>query len=79
MNLGTYRDNRSLNSITLGDLIGQYSKQVSAVRLFGKNNAVVLESMTGALGVFRFTPCTPKAQASTSTPGVLTAPLADRD
>jgi hypothetical protein len=50
MDASLYRDNRSLNSITFGDLIDKYTKEIGAIRPFGKNKAAVLKSLTSALG-----------------------------
>jgi integrase len=50
MDASQYRDNRSLNSITFGDLIDRYTKEIGATRPFGKNKAAVLKSVKAALG-----------------------------
>ncbi len=50
MDASHYRDSRSLNSITFGDLIDRYTKEIGAVRPFGRNKAAVLKSVAAALG-----------------------------
>jgi integrase len=50
MDASLYRDNRSLNSITFGDLIDRYTKEIGAIRPFGKNKAAVLKTLNAALG-----------------------------
>ena len=50
MDASQYRDSRSLNSITFGDLIDRYTKEIGAVRPFGKNKAAVLKAVKAALG-----------------------------
>lgn len=50
MDASQYQDNRRLNSITFGDLIDRYTREIGAVRPFGKNKAAVLKSLRGALG-----------------------------
>lgn len=50
MDASLYRDNRSLNSITFGDLVDRYTREIGAVRSFGKNKAAVLKSLKAALG-----------------------------
>jgi len=50
MDASLYRDNRSLNSITFGDLVDRYTKEIGAIRPFGKNKAAVLKMLNAALG-----------------------------
>ena len=50
MDASLYRDNRSLNSITFGDLVDRYTKEIGAIRPFGKNKAAVLKTLNAALG-----------------------------
>lgn len=50
MDASQYRDSRTLNSITFGDLIDRYTKEIGAVRPFGKNKAAVLKSLASTLG-----------------------------
>jgi len=50
MDASQYRDSRSLNSITFGDLIDRYTEEIGAVRPFGKNKAAVLKAVKAALG-----------------------------
>lgn len=50
MDASDYKDARSLNSITFGDLIDKYRKEMEAVRPFGKNKSAVLTSLKSALG-----------------------------
>lgn len=50
MDTSLYRDNRSLNSITFGDLIDRYTLEIGAIRPFGKNKAAVLKTLKAALG-----------------------------
>lgn len=50
MQAGEYRDGRNLNSITLGDLIARYRKEVGEGRPFGKNKAAVLAMLQEKLG-----------------------------
>lgn len=45
-----YRDPRKLNSITFGDLIVKYRKEMEAVRPFGKNKDAVLKAVKDTLG-----------------------------
>lgn len=45
-----YRDNRSLNSITFGDLVDRYSLEIGTIRPFGKNKAAVLKMLRASLG-----------------------------
>lgn len=50
MDASQYRDNRSLHSITFGELIERYTAEIGAVRPFGKNKAAVLASLKTTLG-----------------------------
>ncbi|WP_312517309.1 site-specific integrase [Massilia sp.] len=50
MDASLYRDNRSLNSITFGDLIDRYTEEIGAIRPFGKNKAAALKTLKAALG-----------------------------
>lgn len=50
MDASQYRDSRSLNSITFGDLIDRYTEEIGAVRPFGKNKTAVLKAVKAALG-----------------------------
>lgn len=50
MDASLYRDNRSLNSITFGDLVDRYTEEIGAIRPFGKNKAAVLRTLKAALG-----------------------------
>lgn len=50
MDASLYRDNRSLNSITFGDLVDRYTLEIGAIRPFGKNKAAVLKTLKAALG-----------------------------
>jgi integrase len=50
MDASLYRDNRSLNSITFGNLVDRYTEEIGAIRPFGKNKAAVLKTLKAALG-----------------------------
>jgi integrase len=50
MDANLYQDNRSLNSITFGDLIDRYKVEIGAIRPFGKNKSAVINSLRDALG-----------------------------
>ena len=50
MDASLYRDNRSLNSITFGDLIDCYTEEIGEIRPFGKNKAAVLKTLKTVLG-----------------------------
>lgn len=50
MDAKQYQDGRSLNSITFGDLIDKYTREIGAVRPFGLTKAAVLKNVNAALG-----------------------------
>lgn len=50
MDASTYRDTRSLHSITFGKLVDRYEAEIGGVRPFGKNKAAVIKSLRAALG-----------------------------
>lgn len=50
MDASYYRDERSLNSITFGELITKYRLELEAVKPFGKNKDAVLTTLHAALG-----------------------------
>jgi integrase len=51
MDASDYRDGRSLNSITLGELIDRYTREMGAIKPFGKNKAAVLASLKSDIGL----------------------------
>jgi integrase len=45
-----FRDGRTISSMTVSDLIDRYTREMSAVKQFGKNKKAVLESLKEDLG-----------------------------
>lgn len=50
MDSANYRDRRSLNSITVGELIDRYTGELGKIKPFGKNKASVLAMLKSQLG-----------------------------
>lgn len=50
MDMLDYQDTRALHSITFGDLIAKYRREMEVVRKFGRNKDAVLKALTTELG-----------------------------